>query len=187
MTEVCSVFEKKLKKGAGRDEVYCAIKNEINPHCQKAKVFVDRLWATAHSYLDPDLPDKLSNQFHQHFWELYLATSLIEVGLALEHSSSSDGPDICIKPTDDSCMWVEAVTAGAGQGIDAVQEAKSGTTRDVPMIKSSCACSMPLIKKAKSTIHTKRKTGLIQKIPILLLSMLLRFLQQALNLRFQGL
>ena len=168
MTEVCSVFEKKLKKGAGRDEVYCAIKNEINPHCQKAKVFVDRLWATAHSYLDPDLPDKLSNQFHQHFWELYLATSLIEVGLALEHSSSSDGPDICIKPTDDSCIWVEAVTAGAGQGIDAVQEAKSGTTRDVPDDQIKLRLLNAFDKKSKKYNTYKEKNWVDSKDPYII-------------------
>jgi hypothetical protein len=127
MPETFSIFE-----ANGTDEVYCAIKDEINPRCQEAKVFVKQLWETAHSYLDPDLPVKLPNQFHQHFWELYLAASLLEIGLTLEHSSSPDGPDICIKSNDESRIWVEAVTALAGKGVDAVQIAEFGVVRDVP-------------------------------------------------------
>ncbi len=120
MAETLGIFQ-----ANGVDEVYCAIKDEINPRCQEAKVFVSQLWQAAHSYLDPDLPVKLPNQFHQHFWEIYLAASLLEIGLILESSSSSDGPDICIKPNG-LPVWVEAVTALAGQGVDAVQKAEFG-------------------------------------------------------------
>jgi hypothetical protein len=128
MTATHSIFE-----ANGKDEVYCFIKDNINPHCQKSKVFVNKLWEIAHCYLDPDLSDKLPNQFHQHFWELYLAASLIEVGLTLEHSNSPDGPDICIKAIDESYIWVEAVTALAGQGVDAVPKVEfDGVVADVP-------------------------------------------------------
>jgi hypothetical protein len=127
MTETGSIF-----KINGTDEVYCAIRDEINPRCQEAKIFVEELWGKAHKYLDSDILKELPVQFHQRFWEIYLAASLLESGLNLQHSSGRDGPDICIKANDGSKIWVEAVTASPGQGNDAVQEAEIGTVRSVP-------------------------------------------------------
>jgi hypothetical protein len=122
-----SIFEKN-----GTDEVYCALKDEINPRCSDAKIFVEELWEKAYSYVDPDLGAELPHQFHQRFWEIYLAASFIEAGLNLERSSGRNGPDICIKADDESRIWVEAVTASSGRGNDAIQEAVPGVVRDVP-------------------------------------------------------
>lgn len=47
MTETISIFNIN-----GTDEVYCAIGDEINPRCQKAKMFVEDLWGKTHKYLD---------------------------------------------------------------------------------------------------------------------------------------
>jgi len=116
----------------GKDKTYCDIKNEINPRCKEAKIFVESLWKEANSYLDPDLVDKIKNDFHSHFWELYLAKSLLDIGLNLKPSNSSDGPDICIKDSNDLHIWVEAVTALSGNGIDAVKRSEVGVVRDVP-------------------------------------------------------
>ncbi|MBW4553086.1 MAG: hypothetical protein KME35_18535 [Aphanocapsa sp. GSE-SYN-MK-11-07L] len=114
------------------DEVYCDIKNEINSNCQESKIFVEQLWRKAHQYLDSDILKELPDQFHQRFWEIYLAASLLEAGLNLQRSSGRDGSDICIKANDGSKIWVEAVTASLGQGNDAVQETEIGAVRSVP-------------------------------------------------------
>lgn len=115
----------------GTDEVYCALKDELNPRCQEAKRLVEELWGRVQNYVDPDVLAELPNQFHQRFWEIYLAASLVEAGLHLEQSSGRHGPDICIKVAQ-SRVWVEAVTASSGQGNDAVQKAELGVVRDVP-------------------------------------------------------
>jgi hypothetical protein len=127
MAETDSIF-----KESGTNEIYCAIKDEINPHCQKAKIFVEGLWQKAHKYLDPDALKDLPIQFHQRFWEIYLAVALLDVGLNLSPSTGQDGPDICIKDNDGLKIWVEAVTASSGQGSDAVQEVQYGTMTSVP-------------------------------------------------------
>ena len=121
-----------LFKENGTDEIYCAIKDEINSRCREAKIFVESLWGRAHKYLDPDILKELPTQFHQRFWEIYLAASLLEVGLNLQESSGRDGPDICIKADSGAKIWVEAVTVSPGEGIDAVREAEVGTARSVP-------------------------------------------------------
>jgi hypothetical protein len=127
MTEMDSIFRKN-----GTDEVYCAIKDEINSRCQEAKIFVEALWERAYKYLDSDILKELLIQFHQRFWEIYLAAALLEAGLNLQQSSGRDGPDICIESDNGAKIWVEAVTATPGQGNDAVQEAVIGTVRSVP-------------------------------------------------------
>ncbi len=127
MAEIDSIFD-----ANGTDEVYCAIKDEINSRCQEAKIFVEQLWGKTHEYLDSDILKELPVQFHQRFWEIYLAASLLEAGLNLQRSSGRDGPDICISGDNGSKVWVEAVTASSGQGNDAVQEAEFGTVRSIP-------------------------------------------------------
>ena len=127
MTEKDSIF-----KTDGTDEVYCAIKSKINPRCQEAKMFVEELWGKAHAFIDSDASKKLPNEFHQRFWEIYLAAALLEADLNLQHSSGRDGPDICIKANNGSKIWVEAITASSGKGDDAVQRGEPGVIRDVP-------------------------------------------------------
>lgn len=127
MIEIDSIF-----RTNGTDEIYCAIQAQIDYHCQEAKIFVEGLWREAHQYVDPKIHTKLPNQFHQRFWELYLAASLLEAGLNLQYKSVPDGPDICVEVDDGLRIWVEAVTAAPGQGNDAVQEVKLGTVRSVP-------------------------------------------------------
>ncbi|MGB8699324.1 MAG: hypothetical protein WCD18_07910 [Thermosynechococcaceae cyanobacterium] len=129
MTETSSIF-----KTNGTDEVYCAIRDEINLRCQEAKIFVEKLWEKAHKYIDPDALQELPVQFHPRFWEIYLAAALLETGLNLQPSSGRDGPDICLKADDGSKVWVEAVTASPGDKDknDTVREAELGTVRSVP-------------------------------------------------------
>jgi hypothetical protein len=127
MTETNSIF-----RTNGTDEVYCAIKDELNSCCQEAKIFVEALWERAHEHIDSDILKELPVQFHQRFWEIYLAAALLEAGLNLQQSSGRDGPDICIEADDGSKIWIEAVTATPGQGNDAVQEAEIGIATDVP-------------------------------------------------------
>lgn len=116
---------------SGTDEVYRAIQGKVNPRCQEAHDLVESLWHRVKKYLDPDIAIELPNQFHARFWEIYLAVALMEAGLNLEPSDSRDGPDICIQ-TDQSRVWVEAVTVSSGQGEDAVPEIEFGVVREVP-------------------------------------------------------
>jgi type I restriction enzyme S subunit len=162
MPEILDIFQTN-----GADEVYCSIKDEINPRCQEAKVFVNQLWQLVHNYLDPDLPAKLPNQFHQHFWEIYLADLLLKIGLNLDYSNSSDGPDICIKCSDSS-VWVEAVTALAGDGVDAVQKADFDVASDVPDDQIKLRLLNSFDKKSKKYEVCKQKNWVDSKDPYII-------------------
>ena len=115
----------------GTDQFFNALKNEINPSCAKAKVFTQKLWEKTHSHLDSDLANQLRSQFHQRFWEMYLVSVLLDAEKNLEKGRSKS-PDICIKSADLPKIWVEAVTALPGTGVDAVQEAQPKVVRSVP-------------------------------------------------------
>jgi len=120
---------------AGADEVYESVRMEINSQCREARSFVQSLWTRAEAYLDSDFAAKITREFHPRFWELYLASVLLDSGLPLLPKRSARvvaGPDLCISIGPERRIWVEAVTASPGKGPDAVQEAMSGVARDVP-------------------------------------------------------
>ena len=43
----------------GSDEIYNAIREEINPRCKRAKVFIESLWRKVNPFLDSDFSSKL--------------------------------------------------------------------------------------------------------------------------------
>lgn len=118
----------------GTDQFFNALKNEINPSCAEAKVFTQKLWEKTHSHLDSDLANQLKSQFHKRFWEMYLVASLLDIGQELE-KGRSEGPDIYIKSADFPKIWVEAVAALSGTGVDAVQKAQPKVVRSVPDVQ----------------------------------------------------
>ncbi|HZF12201.1 MAG TPA: hypothetical protein VFE33_25725 [Thermoanaerobaculia bacterium] len=125
----------KMFEVAGTDEVYESVRMEINSQCREAKSFLQSLWTRAEAYLDSDLSLKITRDFHQRFWELYLASALLDAGLPLLPRKSERvmaGPDICISIGPERRIWVEAVAVSPGTGPDAVQEATPGVAQDVP-------------------------------------------------------
>lgn len=115
----------------GTDKVYEAIREEINDRCREARDFVEELWPRVGHFLDPGFSSKLGQQFHQHFWELYLAATLHDSDLRLEKQGSAKGPDILLQAANQR-TWVEAIAVEPGNGADAVTEATPGDVRDVP-------------------------------------------------------
>lgn len=97
-----------------------------------AKPFVEDLLQIAAPYLDTNLEEKLTLQFQQCFWEMYLVAMFLDVQIDLipraERSRPDYGPDIQLR----SGEWVEAVVATAGVGPDAVSEGQPGRARTVP-------------------------------------------------------
>jgi hypothetical protein len=165
MTETDSVF-----KINGTDEVYCAIKDGINLRCQEAKIFVEKLWEKAHRYIDPDVLQELSVQFHPRFWEIYLAAALLEAGLGLQPSSGPHGPDICLKADDESKVWVEAVTASPGDKDknDTVREAELGTVRSVPDDQIKLRLLNAFTEKSKKYKHYVKKNLISSEAPYII-------------------
>src|SRR5262249_25253497 len=109
----------------GADEMYNRVRNPLSNapnQLLNAREFSEELWRRTADYLDADLPKKAAQQFHQAFWEMYLAASLLELRLPLvartQRKRSGFGPDLQIVPN----IWIEAIAVTAGFGPDAVPD-----------------------------------------------------------------
>lgn len=127
MLKSINIFEKE-----GKDKIYCRIREKGDTHSEEAYIFLNRIFSNVSQYIDSDIIQEITIQFHPRFWEIYLASSLMESDLNLEKSTSRDGPDICVKSNCGGRIWVEAVTSSSGNAKDAIKELEFGIIRDVP-------------------------------------------------------
>jgi hypothetical protein len=84
------------------------------------KLFLEQLWEKYERFADKNFSRKISNNFHCHFWEMYLTCTLLENGMSLSPKKKWIGPDIRIKDSESSSIWVEAVTCTQGLGNDKI-------------------------------------------------------------------
>ena len=85
---------------------------EIGEH--GSREFFERLkaFSVEHDLLEADFSMRVSPQFHEVFWELYLAATLGEIGAKLERGKASlSEPDFRFRHGD-STVYVEAVACG---------------------------------------------------------------------------
>ena len=90
------------------------------------------LWSDFWKYADDHFLPELAINFHQRWFEMYLAVSLLRSGIFIE--SENHGPDI-LALKDGRRVWVEAVCASEGQQEkpDSVPELQFGTLQRVPI------------------------------------------------------
>ena len=125
----------------GTDPIYNRLRNpapkksDTSEILARGRALSEELWSRTAGFLDSDLPDKATRQFHQCFWERYLAASLLDLNLALvpraERKKPSVGPDLQVAPN----IWLEAIAVTSGAGQDAVPDTTSGPANkahDVP-------------------------------------------------------
>lgn len=118
MKELLSLlFDPKIKL---TDEVYRIVRDK--PRHKAKKDFLERLWQKYEPYADRGFKKIIAREFHQRFWEMYLACALMEQGHQLKpKKKKGDGPDICLE-IDNLQIWVEAVAPKGEQGQDTVSE-----------------------------------------------------------------
>ena len=98
---------------------------EIRKHCED-------LWREFQDYADGHFVSEFSRHFHQRWFEMYLAVSLLRRGIQIQ--SHGDGPDILLD-LGDRRIWIEAVCATAGEaGLpDSVPQTPLGKVARVPI------------------------------------------------------
>lgn len=115
------------------DCTYIALRDDAWPPFVEARAYIENTWPCCAEYLDPDLPARAAHQFRSHFWELFLAESLLNGGIALKpranRSRPREGPDLQL---EFHSVWIEAVVATPGSGPDAVVEGKPGQLTALP-------------------------------------------------------
>lgn len=109
--------------GEGSEE-YLFIRDRRNHLCSSVHDFIEDIWPLCSEFLDLDVRQKARKEFHQRWWEIYLTHSLLGAGIQLAsrkyRQSRNSGPDL-LAHVAGSNLWIEAVTASAGEGPDAVR------------------------------------------------------------------
>ena len=93
---------------------------------------IEDMWAKCWPYVDPRLPANAINDFFPAFWELDLANSMLENGVALVEKTVSKGPDLVCRSTPN--VYVEAIVTTPGDPThpDSVPSIFNEVTWDVP-------------------------------------------------------
>ena len=95
-----------------------------DPEFSDAKEYVEQLWSTFHDLADNNFLSKAPKSFHQHFWEMYLGSTLRMKGMELVRVGG-EGLEYYIKK-DGRRLWVEAVAPTAGTGPNSVPPYANG-------------------------------------------------------------
>ena len=77
------------------------------------KNFAEKLWVKYHPYADSNFLIEIGNSFHERFWEMYLACTLLQNNICLEKKRTNKGPDIQVK-FGISTIWIEATAPRGG-------------------------------------------------------------------------
>lgn len=93
-------------------------------HCVEWKAFCERLWQRYAPYADPHFLHEIKIQFHQRFWEMYLAVTFLDRGYEL-HRHKRGGPEFGID-VNGKRYWFDAVAPTGGHGPDAVPQLEHG-------------------------------------------------------------
>jgi len=96
--------------------------------------FMNDLWRECQPFVDPDCRQRATQNMPVVFWELYVASALQRLGIAVQpqHRTKQNkrGPDLyAINPE----VWIEAVVAQMGTGPDAMECDELGKCTDMPV------------------------------------------------------
>lgn len=83
------------------------------PSKKRERDILEKLWARFEPYADSNFKTAIASDFQSHFWEMYLAVTLLDLGFRLRprHELGKEGPDICIA-TAETNIWIEAIASG---------------------------------------------------------------------------
>jgi type I restriction enzyme S subunit len=116
------------------DEFYLMVRDDTREEILKGKEFMEELWEQYYEYADKDFPQKLSEDFHARFWEMYLTCTLIKRGYPVcPKAARSEGPDILVQDSKNT-IYIEAVTPSEGHedNVDKVPKMQMMKATRVP-------------------------------------------------------
>lgn len=116
------------------DSTYNIICNENkDSYILELRSFIEKLWEDYQPYADRDFKQKIQEDFHSRFWEMYLTCTLLNKSLPIQRKTTDKGPDILIEDSNHR-IWLEAIapTSGADDNPDRVPNMKLGVASEVP-------------------------------------------------------
>jgi hypothetical protein len=107
-----------FQSGDAPDRAYCNLRDSAEG--AEWRAFCESLWKRYQPYADNHFLDEIRIQFHQRFWEMYLAVTFLDRGYEL-HRHKDGGPEFGID-IGDRRYWLEAIAPNPGEGPDAVPQ-----------------------------------------------------------------
>ncbi len=114
------------------DEEYAMFVASDWPPAAEARKRLEYWWSISHQYLDANFIAKAGKRFRPHFWEMYLAASLVAEHFQLTPRAKRIGGDAGPDLVHESGIAIEAVLATGGEGPDRVTTAPEREWRSVP-------------------------------------------------------
>lgn len=115
------------------DEEFRILRDD--PRFERERLFLQKLWERYDNSKcsDKNFPVKITQKFHQRFWEMYLTYTLIEAGRNPLPKVQEKGPDICVEEQD-TLIWVEAIASERGEKgkPDSVPQLEIGIPAKIP-------------------------------------------------------
>jgi hypothetical protein len=146
-------------EGPCKDLAY--LNTRDHPRGVRSKQFVEELWRRFCHLADPHFREDARNHFLQRFWEMYLATSLLEHGFDLKRLGN-EGPEF-YAVVGGKRLWFEAIAPGPGAGRDQVPPLRSdGHLYDFPTEKVLLRFTNALDQKRRHYFNALGK-GIIAK------------------------
>lgn len=99
------------------DMKYLAVRNL--DRLSDIRIHIEKLWPGYKEYADPDFERKFRTAFHNRYWEMYLGTTFLNLGMVLK-PNSGQGPDHILVLPDGGKVLVEATAVSAGTTVDMV-------------------------------------------------------------------
>ncbi len=96
---------------------YLALRD--NPNYSNVKYYCETMWEKFEPFADSSFRNEFSNDMHSRFWEMYLASQLLDQGFELISRKIIIGPDIHIFNNHRN-IWIEATAPTGGIGDDAI-------------------------------------------------------------------
>jgi hypothetical protein len=102
--------------------MYAALRSPTSEKQRRVRAHVEGLWQIYHYYAEPLFLSEFSLQFHERWFEMYLAVCLLKAGAQLQ-KTLPPGPDLLVN-ANGRRLWIEAACASGGHpGLpDTVEE-----------------------------------------------------------------
>lgn len=117
-------------QGDAPNRGYRNVRDRTSGPAAKGHAFIEELWPRYRGLEDRHFREDAKAHFLERFWEMYLAVTFIERGLAPVRRAGV-GPEFCFHHGGTEFL-VEAVAPGPGSGGDRVEEPEDGVATRVP-------------------------------------------------------
>lgn len=133
-----------------------------NPRASDLKQNIETLWSQYKPYAPAGFLRKAQNEFHQCWWEMYLAVGLLNLDFPISISPPNrKGPDITFQCENERSFWIEAVAPMDGSTSECVPAIKHGV-HELP--KKQCLLRLSQALDAKRQKYEEYKNiGLVRK------------------------